>query len=50
MDFWLVTGTVKALQRHMEYYCGMLLYTDTFLPAKQKPAAQKNVQVFWDSF
>jgi hypothetical protein len=29
MDFWLVT--VKDLQRHVEYYCGMLLYTDTYL-------------------
>jgi hypothetical protein len=32
MAFWLVTGTVKTLQRHIEYYCGMFLYTGTYLP------------------
>lgn len=47
MDFWLVTGTVKALQRHMEYYCGMLLYAGTYLPVlNRNPQHRKMCRSF----
>jgi hypothetical protein len=41
MQFWLVTGTVKALQGHPEYYFGILLYTRTYFPVLNRNPQDK---------